>query len=71
MQWVPSDFGRYASLGVQLAASVLLGIGIGYLMDMKYDKFPLLTAVCSLVGTGFGFYNLYLQLRNPRKSKGK
>lgn len=69
MRWVPVDFGRYASIGVQLAVSVLMGIGIGYLLDMKYDRFPVFTALCSLAGTAFGFYNLYLQLRNRGKNR--
>lgn len=61
----PADWTRaireaapYLSLGTQLAASVLLGLGAGYLLDRRFGTQPiwfLVGAVLGLVAAGVQF----------------
>ena len=46
------DAAPYLSLGTTLAASVLLGLGIGYWLDTKLGWTPVL----SLLGLGLGMW---------------
>jgi F0F1-type ATP synthase assembly protein I len=41
----------YASEGMQLAVTLLLGIFVGYKLDQKWDSMPW----CTLTGAGVGF----------------
>jgi len=58
--WVAS--GRYAGLGLQLAASIGLFLWLGWLADHRLGTTPLFTIVGAFVGAGGGFYSLYRQL---------
>jgi ATP synthase protein I len=53
------DVAPYLSLGTTLAASVLLGLGIGYWLDSKLGTRPaffLVGAVLGLLAAGLHFY---------------
>ena len=53
------DAAPYLSLGTTLAASVLLGLGIGYWLDTKLGTRPaffLVGAVLGLLAAGLHFY---------------
>jgi ATP synthase protein I len=55
--------GDFSTIGLTLAASVFVGVGIGYLLDHKVFKgktAPWLTLVFLGFGIAAGFRNLYL-----------
>ena len=55
------DVGPYLGIGVSLAVTVLLGIGIGYWLDGKLGTTPafvLAGAVVGILAAGYHFYRL-------------
>jgi len=55
--------GDFSTIGISLAASVFIGVGIGYLLDHKVFKgktAPWLTLIFLGFGIAAGFRNLYL-----------
>ena len=58
--WAAS--GKYAGLGLQLAASIGLFLWLGWLADHRLGTTPLFTIIGAFVGAGGGFYSLYRQL---------
>ncbi|HSG46770.1 MAG TPA: AtpZ/AtpI family protein [Longimicrobiales bacterium] len=58
--WAAS--GKYAGLGLQLAAAIGLFLWLGWLADHRLGTTPLFTIVGAFVGAGGGFYSLYRQL---------
>lgn len=72
--WVAS--GRYAGLGLQLAASIGFFLWLGWMADDRLGTTPLFTIVGAFLGFAGGFYSLYRQLvLDPRRGdedvKGK
>jgi ATP synthase protein I len=62
-------YGRYASLGVQLAASMcVLGWG-GHWLDGKLGTYPWLMITGLMSGAGAGFYALILTVNAGMKSE--
>ena len=49
----------YAGLGIQLAASILLGLYAGQWLDTRLGTAPLMLILGVFLGAGAGFYNLY------------
>jgi len=45
--------------GSELAAGVLVGCGIGYLIDRQFDVSPLFLIVFMMMGMAAGFWNIY------------
>ncbi|MBI4369604.1 MAG: AtpZ/AtpI family protein [Elusimicrobia bacterium] len=60
---IPPGSGKYLSIGVETAASFLLGLYGGYWIDSIWGPFPLWTTVGTLAGVALGFYNLYIRLK--------
>ncbi len=61
-------YGRFASLGVQLTASMcVLGYG-GYWLDGKLGTYPWLMIIGLLAGAGAGFYSLILTVNKALPS---
>lgn len=54
--------GQYMGLGLTLALSVLLFLGIGAWLDSRLGTGPLLLIVGAFVGAGAGFYSLYYHI---------
>ena len=44
------ELGYFASLGISVALSIVIGMALGYWLDKKFDTQPVLL----LVGLGFG-----------------
>lgn len=67
--WAAS--GKYAGLGLQLAASLGLFLWLGWLADHRLGTTPIFTILGAFVGAAAGFYSLYRQLiLDPRGGDG-
>lgn len=51
------DYAPYLSLGIQLAATILLMVFLGMWLDGKFDTSPYLTLVFSILGIFTGMYH--------------
>ena len=49
---------RYAHVGFQLILTFMLGLGVGFLLDIRYDTFPWMILVGSFLGFVLGMYHL-------------
>ncbi len=69
-----SEYVSAAGVGVQIAADllagVLVGAGVGYVLDMILGVRPIMLAVFLLFGGAAGFLNVYRTVKNEEK-KGK
>lgn len=59
---------RYAGLGVQLAAAILVSVWIGQWADRKLGTGGLMTILAALLGFGGTMYSLIRQLNRPNDS---
>ena len=57
---IMNAYGRYASLGIQLAASMCVFGWVGYWLDGKLGTYPWLMIIGLMLGAGTGFYALIL-----------
>ncbi len=69
-----SEYVTAAGVGVQitadLLAGVLVGAGVGYLLDLVFGSRPIMLTVFLLFGGAAGFLNVYRMVKNEEK-KGK
>lgn len=66
--------GPYLGLGTQLAATVILMFYIGYWLDKKFQTYPYLVIIFSLLGSFTAIYNFIrsvLKLSSKEKQKEK
>jgi len=63
------EVGPYLSIGVQLAATIILMVLIGSWLDDRYDKDYLFTIIFAILGILSGMYNLFRTLNNLEKRK--
>lgn len=66
-----SDLWYYGSLGFSIALSIMLGIGLGYLLDYHYGWMPVATLIGLTLGVVAGFRNIYLAMRRVQNSENK
>lgn len=57
----------YSSLSFSIALSIVIGLGIGYWLDTKFDTSPWLTLIFLGLGVIAGFRNIYLALQRSRR----
>lgn len=56
----------------ELFAAVLVGAGLGYVLDLQFGTRPLLLIILMMCGMGAGFLNVYrLGARSTRKTGGQ
>jgi len=60
------EIGRYASLGLEMALSVVIGLAIGAFLDKRLRTGPWLTLLFLIFGFAAGFRSL---IRAARKSQ--
>jgi F0F1-type ATP synthase assembly protein I len=58
---------RYDTLGYTFAFSVILGAGLGWLIDRWFGTRPLLTILGTLVGAGLAMVWVYLKIRTDEE----
>ncbi len=64
------ELGYYASLGLSVALSVFIGLGIGVYLDRKiFDTTPVFTFVFLGLGIAAGFRNILLAMRKAKNYK--
>jgi ATP synthase protein I len=59
----------YSSLSFSIALSIVIGLGIGYWLDTKFETSPWLTLIFLGLGVIAGFRNIYLALQRARRLK--
>jgi ATP synthase protein I len=57
----------YSSLSFSIALSIVIGLGIGYWLDMKFNTSPWLTLIFLGLGVIAGFRNIYLAVQRSRR----
>lgn len=65
------EAGPYLTLGVQLAATVLLLLWGGNWLDDKYDTDPIFTLTGAFLGITVGLYNLIQTVNHIEKMNEK
>ena len=70
---LPTDMkgvGPFLNLGFQLAFAVMLGLGLGYLIDSKLKSTPVFLLIGLALGAVAGFLSVYRTVY-PRKEDQK
>jgi ATP synthase protein I len=57
----------YSSLSFSIALSIVIGLGIGYWLDKRFDKSPWFTLIFLGLGVIAGFRNIYLAMKKSQK----
>jgi ATP synthase protein I len=63
----PLSGARFAGIGIQFAASILLFLYAGKWLDAKLGTAPVFLIVGVFVGAGASFYSIYRALMRPPK----
>lgn len=53
------ELGYFASLGMSMAFAIIIGLGIGYWLDKKFDTQPVWLLIGLAFGIAAGFNNIY------------
>jgi ATP synthase protein I len=61
------DLWYYSSLSFSIALSIILGTGIGYLLDNHYTTTPTWTLIGMFLGVCAGFRNIYLAMKKAQR----
>lgn len=61
------ELGYYSSLSFSIALAVLIGLGIGYWLDTRFNTSPWLTLIFLGFGVIAGFRNIYLAVKRSRR----
>jgi ATP synthase protein I len=65
------DLRLYGSLGIEMAASVLIGTFIGYWIDKWLGTLPWILIIGFVFGAAAGFRNLYRFISREDLNRGK
>jgi len=66
-----SEVRGYGNIGIDLACAVLVGFGIGYLLDKWLGTTPLFMIVGVLWGVTSAFLSLYHKIKIEKEEKDK
>ena len=61
------EFAYYSSLGLSVSFAIFIGLGIGVVLDRKFDTSPWLTLIFLVFGIAAGFRNIALVIKRARK----
>ena len=62
---------KYSSVGIEMAASVAVGAGIGFLLDRHFNTEPVFIIIWSFCGIFAGFRSLYRITKKIMKEQKK
>ena len=54
-----------SELGIQIAFPIVVGVGLGYLIDKTYGSQPKFTLLLLFLGIAVSFYTLIKRVRDP------
>jgi ATP synthase protein I len=60
------DLAYYSSLGLSVALSIFIGLGIGVYLDKVFDTGPVLTLIFLVLGIAAGYRNIALAIKKSR-----
>ena len=61
------ELAYYSSIGLSVALSIFIGLGIGVWLDRKFDTSPWLTLIFLGLGIAAGYRNIGLAIKKSRK----
>jgi ATP synthase protein I len=61
------ELAYYSSLGLSVAFAIFIGLGIGVVLDRKFDTSPWFTLIFLAFGIAAGFRNIALVIKRARK----
>lgn len=61
------ELAYYSSLGLSVAFAIFIGLGIGVVLDRKFDTSPWFTLIFLVFGIAAGFRNIALVIKRARK----
>ncbi len=61
------EMAYFSSLGLQVALSIFIGLGIGVYLDRRWETVPWLTLVGLAMGIAAGYRNIGLAIRKSRR----
>ena len=64
------DLGRYSALGLEMAASVVIGLAVGYYLDKWLGTGPWMTVIWIAIGFAAGVRSLYRAALRSGKDPG-
>ncbi|MDI6688208.1 MAG: AtpZ/AtpI family protein [Desulfobacterales bacterium] len=61
------ELAYYGSLGLSVALSIFIGLGIGVYLDRRFDTTPWFTFIFLGLGIAAGYRNIGLAIKKTRK----
>lgn len=61
------DLAYFSSIGLSIALSIFIGLGIGVYLDRKFETSPWMTLIWLFLGILAGFRNISLAIKKSRK----
>lgn len=61
------ELGYFSTIGLSVALSIFIGLGIGVYLDRIWDTSPWLTLVFLVFGIAAGYRNIGLAIKKSRK----
>jgi len=66
LRWM-RELAYYSSIGLSMALSIFIGLGIGVWLDGKWGSSPWLTLIGLGLGIAAGYRNIGLAIKKTRK----
>ena len=61
------DLAYYSSIGLSVALSIFIGLGVGVYLDRRFDTSPWLMLLFLVLGIAAGYRNIGLAIKKSRK----
>ncbi|MGC8941847.1 MAG: AtpZ/AtpI family protein [Sulfurihydrogenibium sp.] len=61
----------FLTIGLHLVSGIIVGVGVGYLLDRYFNTSPYLTIIFFFFGLAAGFRNMYIDAKKYIQSEEK
>lgn len=61
------ELAYYSSIGLSVALSIFIGLGLGVFLDRYFGTHPWMTLIFMVLGIAAGYKNLGLAIKKSRK----